>query len=749
MKNFRQLSRLIQRRFQNNIALKVARLVTPYVIGVGIILGSWQVYQEYSRLNIAINGAVETIIAVIEVPAAQAVYLQDEELAYQIANGLFQFNMIEGIKITDDLGTDLTSITRENPENNLEWLTKNLFGTHREIIRPLTLDKNNFQQIGELTVYIHPHEFEMSFLERATSIFGLIIIQTIVLSIVIFYIFYLNVTKPLTEIAASLNKIDPAEASNTQVLPPKDHETDELGSVTMAVNNLLISINNHISKRERAEKARGMSDAHLANILDIAVDAIVSVNEEQKIILFNKGAEILFGYQADEIIGQSLDILIPEDLIEVHKNQHVPGFTATPVASRHMYDRNTAMRKRKDGSLFPAESSISKFNLNGKTTYTAILRDITERKDFEEKIQAQVNRLAALREIDIAISGSVDLQITLNVILDQVCAKLHTDACNVLLFDSESQVLEYAAGRGFYSNAIKKSSLHLGQGVAGQTALNRKPIYIPDLSNSNFIRRDLLIDENFVSYYGTPLLSKGRVVGVLDIFQRSPLNPDEEWESFLETLSRQTSIAIDNALLFENLQRSNDELTLAYQSTLEGWSKALELRDDGTQGHTQRVTNMTIQLAKKMNIKGKKLLYIRQGALLHDIGKIAIPDSILLKSGDLNDDEWEIMKRHPQFAYDLLDSIEFLRPTLDIPYSHHEKWDGSGYPQGLKGKEIPLAARIFAVVDVWDALSSDRPYRKAWPTKKTVKYIKEESGGYFDPEIVEKFLDLLNGDMQI
>jgi HD-GYP domain-containing protein (c-di-GMP phosphodiesterase class II) len=204
-------------------------------------------------------------------------------------------------------------------------------------------------------------------------------------------------------------------------------------------------------------------------------------------------------------------------------------------------------------------------------------------------------------------------------------------------------------------------------------------------------------------------------------------------------LAGQAAIAIDNSSMFEQLHDSNVELSIAYDATLEGWAKALELRDRETVGHAHRVIEMTLQVADRIGIRGDSLQHIRRGALLHDIGKMGIPDSILLKPGPLTPDEWEIMRQHPKHAYDMLKTIDYLSPALEIPYCHHEKWDGNGYPQGLKGKNIPMSARIFAVVDVWDALTSDRPYRLAWPEHQALEYISKESGRHFDPEVVNAF----------
>jgi HD-GYP domain-containing protein (c-di-GMP phosphodiesterase class II) len=227
---------------------------------------------------------------------------------------------------------------------------------------------------------------------------------------------------------------------------------------------------------------------------------------------------------------------------------------------------------------------------------------------------------------------------------------------------------------------------------------------------------------------------------MLELFHRSPIAGGQEWWDFLDSLAHQTAIAIDNAELFQDLQDTNQELVEAYEATLEGWAKALELRDKETQGHSRRVTEMALQLAGVMGLGDEELVEVRRGTMLHDIGKMGIPDSILGKPGPLTPEEWEVMRQHPVMAYNLLSPIPFLRKALDIPYCHHEKWDGSGYPRGLGGVEIPQSARIFALVDVYDALLSDRPYRPAWTEGKVLDYIQDQSGKHFDPAVVEAFM---------
>ncbi|KAF1086566.1 Cyclic di-GMP phosphodiesterase response regulator RpfG [Sporotomaculum syntrophicum] len=361
-----------------------------------------------------------------------------------------------------------------------------------------------------------------------------------------------------------------------------------------------------------------------------------------------------------------------------------------------------------------------------------------------KEIKRHSEHLQALRNIDMAITSSLDLRVTFNVILDQVTAQLGIDAACILLLNKYTHTLEYAAGRGFLSKAIERSRFHLGEGYAGRAVLERRIVVIPNLTEAEGFcaLTRLMADEGFISYYGVPLMAKGQVNGVLEIFHRAPLDPDHEWLYFLEALAGQAAIAIDNAALFDELQRSNVELTLAYNATIEGWAHALDLRDKGTEGHSRRVTEMTMRLARALGMSDAELVHVRRGALLHDIGKMGIPDRILLKPGPLTEEEWTTMYHHPVYAYEMLSSINYLRQALDIPYCHHEKWDGTGYPRGLKGEQIPLAARIFAVVDVWDALTSERPYRSAWPEGKVREHILEQSGKHFDPRVVEVFLEM-------
>ena len=368
----------------------------------------------------------------------------------------------------------------------------------------------------------------------------------------------------------------------------------------------------------------------------------------------------------------------------------------------------------------------------------AALENARQHDDSDRRLR----QLTTLREIDMAISSSLDRELTLNVFLEYVTSQLPVDAADVLVFNPATHALDYAAGRGFRTASLRHTHLRLGEGHAGRAARNRHIVSVPNLGEEpgEFDRSPFLRQEGFVALHAVPLIAKGEVKGVLELFHRSPPSPPSEWRDFLHALGTQAAIAIDHAGLFEDLQRSNVDLALAYDTTLEGWSRALDLRGRETEGHSQRVAEMTVRLARTMGVPEADLVHIRRGALLHDIGKLSTPDSILFQPGSLNDEEWEIMRRHPVHAFDMLQPIEYLRRALEIPYAHHEKWDGTGYPRGLRGEQIPLAARIFAVVDVWDALRSDRPYRPAWTEDQAREYIRGQAGTHFDPRVVEVFL---------
>lgn len=499
---------------------------------------------------------------------------------------------------------------------------------------------------------------------------------------------------------------------------------------------------------QQEQAALRVSEERFRRLAENAPDIIYRFRVVPRLWLeyISPAVENITGYTADEFYeaaDEFYQFIHPEDwrLIQRMFDGKIPS------------DKQLTFRMiRKDGEIVWVECrNAPLYDQQGKLIlHEGVIRDITERKLSEERIQRQLHRLNALRSIDAAITANLSLSQTLDILLEQVIAQLGVHAAAILLHQPESQTLQWRAAKGFRRAGFESLHCQPGDGPASATLLDRRVMRVTKedlLSFNNSSQHNCLVnlwrDENFIVYYGAPLVVKEQALGVLEVYRRAPFEADAEWLNFLETLAGQAAIAINNASLVEGLQRANQELLQAYDSTLEGWVRALNLRNKETEEHTRRVTEMTLRLAIAMGVDEKDLVHIKRGALLHDIGKMGIPDDVLLKHGPLIESEWVAMHRHPEYARQLLSGIEYLRPAVDIPYYHHERWDGSGYPRGLKGEEIPLAARIFAVVDVWDALSSDRPYRKHWQPERVLEYIRAQAGRHFDPKVVEVFLRLL------
>jgi len=488
--------------------------------------------------------------------------------------------------------------------------------------------------------------------------------------------------------------------------------------------------------RIRADEALRESETKYRELVENINDIIFSTDENGVVTFISSVVKAIAEYDPAEIIGRSFaEFIFPEDL-PIVTNAFQKAIAGEPqgVECRVL---------TKSGKLIWARISSRPGTKDDRVIgLRGVITDITERKRAEDEIQNQLARLAGLHTIDRAISASVDLNLTLRIILEQVAQLLHVDAADILLFQPLEQRLKYGSGRGFRSRLIEGAHLRIGESLAGRAVSERRIVSLPELNEVPVEFQDMVAAENFRAYYGAPLVAKGQIKGVLEIHHRAPLHPDSDWLDFFATLAGQAAIAIENAELFQGLQRSNFELALAYDTTLEGWSRAMDLRDKETEGHTQRVTETTIELARALQMRETDLVQVRRGALLHDIGKMGVPDGILLKAGPLTDEEWIAMRKHPMLAYEMLAPIAYLKLALDIPYCHHEKWDGTGYPRGLQGEAIPFAARIFAVVDVWDALRSDRPYRAGWAEEKVLAQIQSLVGTHFDPRVVEAFLKM-------
>ncbi|NMC54719.1 MAG: GAF domain-containing protein [Chloroflexi bacterium] len=373
-----------------------------------------------------------------------------------------------------------------------------------------------------------------------------------------------------------------------------------------------------------------------------------------------------------------------------------------------------------------------------------------DRARMTESRLNQIQRMLALRKIDRAISTGFDLGMNLNLFLHEAQTQLNADAAVILLYNPYMQVLEVTHAVGVETRALQGGYVRVGSGTAGQVVLDRKMQLVENLrANPVFYsfyarkEKSLNDDGDYRSYAAVPLIVKGQVKGVLELYFSARIKPSPDWLDFLDMLAGQAAIMIDNAEMFLDLQKSNLDLQMAYQSTLEGWVKALDMRDKETEGYTQRVTEMTVQFARHLGFSDEQLTHVRRGALLHDIGKMAVPDEILNKKGELSEEEKAVLRQHPLYAYQWLQSIPYLKEAMDVPYCHHERWDGGGYPRGLKGAEIPMSARMFTIVNVWNALRSNRPYRKALTDEEALKEIRAQAGKQFDPDLVAAFEQFL------
>lgn len=363
---------------------------------------------------------------------------------------------------------------------------------------------------------------------------------------------------------------------------------------------------------------------------------------------------------------------------------------------------------------------------------------------FQES-QQLVKKLSSLQRIEGVVLENLSLPTTLDMLVDQLVKELGVDAADILYLHPTLKTLKFITQTGFRQNILQHTDLEIGEGLAGKAALSQELVIVEDLQAGSFESpRSLEFStEKFHLYAGVPLLAKGRVVGVMELFQRSPLQIDQAWLDLVEMVAGLAAIAIDHQNLHNNLTQSRSEIDQSLDAILEGWAQALELRGIEPPGHWERSVDLSLSLAKKLGLEGDELIDIRRGVLLHDIGKMGIPDEVLHKGTQLTVEERKLIGQHPVDAYELLKPVVGLKSALDIPLYHHERWDGEGYPYQLAGEDIPYHARIFAVVDVWDALLSDRPYRKAFSIEDALAHMQTQAGKHFDPEILEVFLKLL------
>ncbi len=608
-------------------------------------------------------------------------------------------------------------------------------------------------------------------------------VSLFLISVLAGLIIWFVVGKPIQELTQVALKISEGDLSQTVNLESMNDELLVLGNVfnhmTERLKETIIGLENNLNQLQETQIALKSSETRYRTIFETASvclweedyteffkriqqlrdkgitnfreyfdqnpDFLVKAFACIKILDVNQQTIKLYEAESKEELLGSLDKIYTPELLEVFKEE--------AIAISHGADYfeseipNLTLKGNKIQTLM--RITLPDTGSDQRLMLVSIM-DITDQKQNSLRIQKQVEHLSALRQIDLAITSHLDLRSIINLLLSQIRRQLKVDAVNVLKFNPHLNYLHHISSTGFRTKALQNTRLRLGDGFSGRAALERKPLFIQDLSEQTnpFDHAPYFFQEDFISYYGIPLIAKGEIKGVLEIFNRTPLSIDGEWEEFIKDLATQGALAIDAASLWDEQQRITEELKIAYDSTLKGWSFALELHDYETFGHSDRVTDRTIRLAQKMGIRQDQLIHIRRGAILHDIGKMGVPERILNKQEKLSEADWKTIREHPLYARRLLEPIDFLKEAADIPYYHHEWWNGGGYPEGLVKEQIPLAARIFAIIDVWDALSYPRPYRDAWPKEKVYQYIKDLSGIQFDPQVVTTFFELLAEEEQ-
>ena len=484
-------------------------------------------------------------------------------------------------------------------------------------------------------------------------------------------------------------------------------------------------------------KQKDFSDA----VLDTAGVFVAVFNSEGIIVFSNETFEEILSLKSEDMVGRNCsEVFATPDLANWIEK------TVSRTPDKKVENFYEADLETSSATLHVRWALSNLTSWRGEHDYFVLTGvDITQLVESERSATHRLANIRALHEIGMAVSYHFELDKMLDVFLERLISRLGVDGADVFLIDEERSVLRFAHGKGIVTGEMDFRELPMEGTIPSSVASSGKPYSGPldTSSNPECPRLKNLIDMKVKDYHAVPLETRGKILGVLETFDMMQIHRDSEWNDFLQMLAAQASLAIDVALMIDNLKDSNRKIAEAYDQTLEVLVGTLEMRDMNTKKHSRRVADLTVWLAEKMGASEEEIENMYRGALLHDIGKISIPDSVLLKEGPLSEDEWKVMKTHPTTAYEVLSQVEYLRPSLDIPYCHHERWDGSGYPRGLKGEEIPLAARIFAVVDVYDALTSDRPYRKAWSKEKTVEYLLENSGKLFDPAVIEKFLEIL------
>jgi len=500
-----------------------------------------------------------------------------------------------------------------------------------------------------------------------------------------------------------------------------------------------------ITERKRAEVALRKSEERFSKAFQTS-PVIITIFQisNGKLLEVNESFEKISGYTREETIGKtSVEMglwAIRTDRDNIMQN----------ILTNGELKGAEIQFRTKHGDILTCLCSAELIELGGEQCALAVIEDITERKKAELRI-LHLNRLyITISQINQTIVHAHDKESLFGEICRVAIDHGQFRMAWIGLLNETSDTVKPIAFAGEELGYLENLNIRyhdpiLGWGPTGIALHEGHCIICQDIGSDPRMLpwREAALSRGYLSSAAVPIREQGRVVGALTVYADEANGFDAENEGLLEQIGQDVSFALDSIQAEAERKRAEANLEEAYDTTLEGWAKALELRDKETEGHSRRVTETTLAVARAMGFSEGEILHIRRGSILHDIGKMGIPDQILRKEGPLTDEERQIVLKHPDTAYNLLKQIPYLEKALEIPHSHHEKWDGTGYPRGLKGEEIPLSARIFAIIDVWDALSSDRPYRKAWTREKVVEYLKNDIGKHFDPRVADVFLAMV------
>jgi len=500
-----------------------------------------------------------------------------------------------------------------------------------------------------------------------------------------------------------------------------------------------------ITERKQAEDALRNSEERFSKAFQESPSIITISKINDGILLeVNDAFEKIIGYAREEALGKTMaELRVWANWAD--RERLLPTLLANGKVRNEEIQFQT-----KSGKLLTCLLSAELIELDGEKCVLSVVEDITERKISELRI-LHLNRLyITISQINQTIVHAHDKDSLFSEICRVAIDHGRFRMAWIGLLNKTNETIKPIAFAGEELGYLEKLNIRyhdpiLGRGPTGIALHEGRCIICQDIGSDPRMLpwREAALSRGYLSSAAVPIREQGRVVGALTVYADEANGFDAENEGLLEQIGQDVSFALDSIQAEAERKRAEANLEEAYDTTLEGWAKALELRDKETEGHSRRVTETTLSVARAMGFSEEELVQIRRGSILHDIGKMGIPDQILRKEGPLTDEERQIVLKHPDTAYNLLKQIPYLEKALEIPYCHHEKWDGTGYPRGLAGEEIPLSARIFAIVDVWDALSSDRPYRKAWSREKVVEYLKNDIGKHFDPRVADVFLALV------